>query len=76
MAYASSQHLANIEDYIPDVLAAKEQGYKGYKIHPGGGQPKERPADSRLYRPHRGDQDHPQSRGRRFRSGARSGAAL
>ena len=40
MAYASSQHLANIEDYIPDVLSAKEQGYKGYKIHPGGGQPK------------------------------------
>ena len=40
MAYASSQHLANIEDYIPDVLTAKEQGYKGYKIHPGGGQPK------------------------------------
>ena len=40
MAYASSQHLANIEDYIPDVLSAKEQGYKEYKIHPGGGQPK------------------------------------
>jgi L-alanine-DL-glutamate epimerase-like enolase superfamily enzyme len=40
MAYASSQHLANIEDYIPDVLSAKEQGYKGYKIHPGSGQPK------------------------------------
>ena len=40
MAYASSQHLANIEDYVPDVLSAKEQGYKGYKIHPGGGQPR------------------------------------
>ena len=40
MAYASSQHLANVEDYIPDVLSAKEQGYKGYKIHPGGGQHK------------------------------------
>jgi L-alanine-DL-glutamate epimerase-like enolase superfamily enzyme len=40
MAYASSQHLANIEDYVPDALSAKEQGYKGYKIHPGGGQPK------------------------------------
>ena len=40
MAYASSQHLANIEDYVPDALAAKEQGYKGYKIHPGGGQPR------------------------------------
>jgi L-alanine-DL-glutamate epimerase-like enolase superfamily enzyme len=43
MAYASSQHLASIEDYIPDVLAAKEQGYKGYKIHPGGGQHKDGP---------------------------------
>jgi len=40
MAYASSQHLPNVEDYIADVLSAKEQGYKGYKIHPGGGQRK------------------------------------
>jgi L-alanine-DL-glutamate epimerase-like enolase superfamily enzyme len=40
MAYASSQHLPNVEDYIADVLGAKEQGYKGYKIHPGGGQRK------------------------------------
>ncbi|SPF33306.1 putative Mandelate racemase [Candidatus Sulfopaludibacter sp. SbA4] len=38
MAYASSQHLPNVEDYIADALSAKEQGYKGYKIHPGGGQ--------------------------------------
>jgi len=44
MAYASSQHLANVEDYIADVLSAKEQGYKGYKIHPGGGQRKTGPA--------------------------------
>ena len=41
MAYASSQHLPTVEDYIPDVLKAKEEGYKGYKIHPGGGQHKE-----------------------------------
>jgi L-alanine-DL-glutamate epimerase-like enolase superfamily enzyme len=40
LAYASSQHLPNVEDYIPDVVSAKEQGYKGYKIHPGGGQRK------------------------------------
>ena len=40
MAYASSQHLPNVEDYVADALAAKEQGYKGYKIHPGGGQKK------------------------------------
>jgi L-alanine-DL-glutamate epimerase-like enolase superfamily enzyme len=40
MAYASSQHLPSIEDYVPDVLKAKELGYRGYKIHPGGGQHK------------------------------------
>ena len=38
MAYASSQHLAAVEDYVPDILKAKEEGYAGYKIHPGGGQ--------------------------------------
>jgi L-alanine-DL-glutamate epimerase-like enolase superfamily enzyme len=38
MAYASSQHLAAVEDYVPDVLKAKEEGYAGYKIHPGNGQ--------------------------------------
>ena len=43
MAYASSQHLPNVEDYIADALSAKEQGYKGYKIHPGGGQKKSGP---------------------------------
>lgn len=38
MAYASSQHLPAVEDYVPDVLKAKQLGYKGYKIHPGSGQ--------------------------------------
>jgi L-alanine-DL-glutamate epimerase-like enolase superfamily enzyme len=38
MAYASSQHLPNVEDYVADALAAKEAGFAGYKIHPGGGQ--------------------------------------
>jgi L-alanine-DL-glutamate epimerase-like enolase superfamily enzyme len=38
MAYASSQHLPAIEDYVPDVLKAKQQGYRAYKIHPGSGQ--------------------------------------
>jgi L-alanine-DL-glutamate epimerase-like enolase superfamily enzyme len=38
MAYASSQHLPTVEDYVPDVLKAKAQGFKAYKIHPGGGQ--------------------------------------
>jgi L-alanine-DL-glutamate epimerase-like enolase superfamily enzyme len=44
MAYASSQHLPSIEDYVPDVLNAVQQNYKGYKIHPGGGQHKDGPA--------------------------------
>jgi len=39
-AYASSNHLATIEEYLPDVTKAKEEGYLGYKIHPGGGQRK------------------------------------
>ncbi|MGD0840810.1 MAG: mandelate racemase/muconate lactonizing enzyme family protein [Candidatus Acidiferrales bacterium] len=43
MAYASSQHLPSIEDYVPDVLKAVQQNYKGYKIHPGGGQHKDGP---------------------------------
>jgi L-alanine-DL-glutamate epimerase-like enolase superfamily enzyme len=44
LAYASSQHLPNVEDYVADALSAKEQGYKGYKIHPGGGQKRSGPA--------------------------------
>jgi L-alanine-DL-glutamate epimerase-like enolase superfamily enzyme len=43
MAYASSQHLPSIEDYVPDVLRAVQQNYRGYKIHPGGGQHKDGP---------------------------------
>lgn len=43
MAYASSQHLPSVEDYVPDALKAKELGYKGYKIHPGSGQHKDGP---------------------------------
>ena len=35
LAYASSQHLATVEDYVPDVLKAKAAGIKAYKIHPG-----------------------------------------
>ena len=38
MAYASSQHLPTVEDYVPDVLKAKQLGYRAYKIHPGAGQ--------------------------------------
>jgi L-alanine-DL-glutamate epimerase-like enolase superfamily enzyme len=38
LAYASSQHLATVEDFGPDALKAKAAGFKGYKIHPGGGQ--------------------------------------
>jgi L-alanine-DL-glutamate epimerase-like enolase superfamily enzyme len=40
LAYASSQHLATIEDFGPDALKAKAAGFKAYKIHPGNGQHK------------------------------------
>jgi L-alanine-DL-glutamate epimerase-like enolase superfamily enzyme len=38
LAYASSQHLANVEDFGADALKAKAAGLKAYKIHPGNGQ--------------------------------------
>jgi len=38
LAYSSSQHLTNVEDYVPNVLEVKKAGFKAYKIHPGGGQ--------------------------------------
>ena len=38
LAYASSLHLASIEDFAPEAVKAKTEGFKGYKIHPGGGQ--------------------------------------
>jgi L-alanine-DL-glutamate epimerase-like enolase superfamily enzyme len=37
MAYASSTHHASIEDYAPEVLKAKAENFKAYKIHPGVG---------------------------------------
>ena len=39
MAYATSQHMATVEEYAPDVLKAKAAGLRGYKIHPDRGQP-------------------------------------
>lgn len=38
LAYASSTHHPAIEDYAPEVLKAKAEGFKGYKIHPGLGE--------------------------------------
>lgn len=38
LAYASSLHLAAIEDFAPEAAKAKAEGFKAYKIHPGGGQ--------------------------------------
>src|ERR1017187_3619690 len=38
LAYASSLHLATIEDFAPQAVQAKSEGFRGYKIHPGGGQ--------------------------------------
>jgi L-alanine-DL-glutamate epimerase-like enolase superfamily enzyme len=37
MAYASSTHHAAIEDYAPEVLKAKAENFRAYKIHPGVG---------------------------------------
>jgi L-alanine-DL-glutamate epimerase-like enolase superfamily enzyme len=36
-AYASSQHLATVEDFVADVKHAKSDGFTAYKIHPPGG---------------------------------------
>jgi L-alanine-DL-glutamate epimerase-like enolase superfamily enzyme len=33
-AYASSQHLHTVEDFVADVQHAKSQGFTAYKIHP------------------------------------------
>jgi len=44
LAYASGQHLTNVEDFAPDALRAKESGFRAYKIHPGGGQHRNAPA--------------------------------
>lgn len=34
LAYASSQHLKTVDDFVQDVLKAKAEGFKAYKIHP------------------------------------------
>ena len=38
LAYASSLHLATVEDFAPEAVKAQSEGFRGYKIHPGGGQ--------------------------------------
>ena len=37
MAYGSSQHHKNLEDFVIEVKRCKEAGFKAYKIHPPGG---------------------------------------
>jgi L-alanine-DL-glutamate epimerase-like enolase superfamily enzyme len=37
MAYGSSQHHRNLEDFVTEVKRCKEAGFKAYKIHPPGG---------------------------------------
>ena len=49
LAYASSTHHASIEDYVPEVIKAKSEGFKGYKIHPGLGQHKDSKAPIPAY---------------------------
>jgi len=34
LAYASSQHLNTVEDFIADVKRCKAEGFRAYKIHP------------------------------------------
>jgi L-alanine-DL-glutamate epimerase-like enolase superfamily enzyme len=34
LAYASSQHHLNIEDFVAEVQRCKQEGFKAYKIHP------------------------------------------
>lgn len=38
LVYASSLHLSTVEEFGPQALKAKDEGFKAYKIHPGGGQ--------------------------------------
>jgi L-alanine-DL-glutamate epimerase-like enolase superfamily enzyme len=37
MAYGSSQHHKNAEDFVTEVKRCKDAGFKAYKIHPPGG---------------------------------------
>lgn len=34
LAYASSQHLNTVEDFVADIERVKAEGFKAYKIHP------------------------------------------
>jgi L-alanine-DL-glutamate epimerase-like enolase superfamily enzyme len=34
MAYASSQHLKTVDEFVQSVLQSKAQGFRAYKIHP------------------------------------------
>lgn len=34
LAYASSQHLKTVEDFVADVEKTKAEGFRAYKIHP------------------------------------------
>jgi L-alanine-DL-glutamate epimerase-like enolase superfamily enzyme len=38
LAYASSTHLSTVEEFGPEAVKAKGEGFKAFKIHPGGGQ--------------------------------------
>jgi L-alanine-DL-glutamate epimerase-like enolase superfamily enzyme len=38
-AYASSQHLRTVEEFVADVEHAQSEGFTAYKIHPPGGHP-------------------------------------
>jgi L-alanine-DL-glutamate epimerase-like enolase superfamily enzyme len=40
LAYASSQAHANVEEWAAEAVRVKQEGYKAYKVHPFGLQPK------------------------------------
>ena len=58
-AYASSQHLRTVEDFVADVKHAMSDGFTAYKIHPPGGGPR-----ARLQTRYGGHQGRPEDRRR------------
>ena len=76
MAYASSQHLPTVEDYVPDVLKAKSAGLQGVQDSSRRRAACDWAGDSHLHRAYGGDSRSAQGGGRRVCADARSRAAL
>jgi len=65
LAYASSLHLATIEDFAPQAVQAKSEGFRATRSILGADSTHRR-NDSRLRRPHGGDQNGAQAVGDEF----------